>query len=87
MGQSDNVYTVETGQRDFRQQDRVTRLNGRPALAAWRDADCNSIDGSAGTFFPADVVRRRGPLHLVNADLCRRIPLEFKKEVEVGSPA
>ncbi|XP_034235123.1 lysosome membrane protein 2-like [Thrips palmi] len=89
VGLSSNVYTVQTGQRDFRQQDRVTRLNGRAALAAWRDPECNSIDGSAGTFFPADVARRRGPLHLVNADVCRRIPLEFKEEVTVmdGIPA
>ncbi|KAJ1525663.1 hypothetical protein ONE63_008881 [Megalurothrips usitatus] len=83
VGQSSNTYTVHTGHLDYTQQDVVTKLNGRPGLGAWRQHECNSIDGSAGTFFPVDLVRRRAPVHLVNADICRRIPLEFKKEVTV----
>lgn len=88
-GLSSNVYTVETGRRDFNLQDRVARLNGKADLGAWRDQECNSIEGSAGTFFPAEAARRRAPLYVVNADVCRRIPLEFKKEVTVmdGVPA
>ncbi|KAK3921940.1 Scavenger receptor class B member 1 [Frankliniella fusca] len=88
-GLSSNVYTVATGRQDYNLQDRVVRLNGKADLGAWRDPQCNSIEGSAGTFFPAEAARRREPLHIVNADVCRRIRLEFKREVTVmdGIPA
>ncbi|XP_066991108.2 lysosome membrane protein 2 isoform X2 [Anabrus simplex] len=88
-GINPSTVTVETGAREIDRLGIITRVNGKNRLDAWGDTDCSRMDGSDGTMFPPRLVQRKERLHLFNKDMCRRLPLEFKKEVEIkgGIPA
>ncbi|XP_063218726.1 scavenger receptor class B member 1-like [Bacillus rossius redtenbacheri] len=82
-GLSKHRITVNTGSLDVTKLGVVSRLDNRVSLGAWGNAECDRIDGSTGTLFPAAAVSPSSTLYVFNPDLCRRFPLTFQRHVQV----
>lgn len=82
-GVTRTTVTVETGAKDMDRLGLITRVGGRERLDAWGDTNCSRMDGSDGTMFPPKLVQNRSRLHIFNKDMCRRLPIEFRDEVEI----
>ncbi|XP_054258356.1 lysosome membrane protein 2-like isoform X2 [Macrosteles quadrilineatus] len=74
--------TITTGSNDLDEIGVVTAVNGRDKMTAWDDDECNRLDGSDGAFFPRHQINQTARLYLFHKDLCRKLPLEFQKEVD-----
>ncbi|VVC99643.1 unnamed protein product [Leptidea sinapis] len=62
----------------------LEKLNGDSFLPYWGTPECNSIEASDGTIFPPAMLDRNTTLHIFYANLCRRLPFQYKKDVEMG---
>ncbi|XP_059224667.1 lysosome membrane protein 2 [Stomoxys calcitrans] len=82
-GTSVDSLQINTGEDDIRKFSTITQFNGKPLLDYWTDDECNRIDGSDPSMFPPHVVETREPLNVFLQVLCRKIPLQFEKEVTI----
>ena len=57
------------------------KLNGIDHLPFWPSAPCNSISASEGSFFPPRDVTHSDVVHVYDKDLCRSLPLVYRKPV------
>lgn len=77
----DNV-TVFTGATDIRMFAALDKFNGRTHLPHWTTEQCNRMSGgSDGSLFPPRI-RPDTVLHVFDKDMCRQLPLVFKKQIE-----
>ena len=58
----------------------IDNWNGINRMDFWKTDECNSIKGTDGTAFPPGLSTST-VLHLFQPDLCRSIPLVYKKDV------
>jgi hypothetical protein len=61
----------------------MSRFNGEERLHHWKGDECNRIDGTDGSMFPPNLVRRNSTIYIFNEDVCRRLPLEYVEDVTV----
>lgn len=73
-------FTVHTGRGGPKTYGVIDNWNGINQMDFWKTEECNSIKGTDGTAFPPGLSTNT-TLHLFNPDLCRSIPLVFKKHV------
>ncbi|XP_046979309.1 lysosome membrane protein 2-like [Schistocerca americana] len=79
-----SMIEAETGARDMKQLGIIVSVDGEPRLRAWGDTECSRVDGTDGSMFPPHLVEQHAPLYLFNKELCRRLPLEFEKDLMVN---
>ncbi|XP_065368262.1 lysosome membrane protein 2 [Calliphora vicina] len=80
-GTSVDSLQINTGEDDIHKFSIITQFNGKPSLDFWTDDECNRVDGSDPSMFPPHLVETREPLNVFLQVLCRKIPLQFEKEV------
>ncbi|XP_025422540.1 scavenger receptor class B member 1 isoform X2 [Sipha flava] len=81
-GTSRDNMTVFTGATDIRMFAALDKVNGRTHLPYWTSETCNRVSGgSDGSLFPPRI-QPDTILHVFDKDMCRKLPLVFKKEVE-----
>ncbi|CAH1980103.1 unnamed protein product [Acanthoscelides obtectus] len=73
-----NIYTGMTGMHEFGY---LARLNGKETLPFWKDAPCNALRASEGSFFPPRYFTNQDMVHLYDKDLCRILPMQYRKSV------
>ncbi|XP_066991110.2 scavenger receptor class B member 1 isoform X2 [Anabrus simplex] len=88
-GTSKNTITVSSGAGDLNQLGQITRFDGKDSVNYYASDECNRVDGSDGTKFPPPQVVPGGTLYIYHRDVCRRVPLDYEKDVQVwdGVPA
>lgn len=59
----------------------LDRLNGLDRLPYWKKKPCFNISASEGSFFPPRDITNADTVYVYDKDLCRIIPLEYKKPV------
>ncbi|XP_066906786.1 scavenger receptor class B member 1 isoform X1 [Halyomorpha halys] len=79
-GTSKDIMTVFTGANDITKYGLVDRFNGMSHLPHWKSEECNRLAGSDGSIFPPHITKNT-TLYVFDKDLCRLLPLQFKKEV------
>lgn len=60
----------------------LDRLNGLNYLPFWKEKPCKNINASEGSFFPPRDITKSDRVYVYDKDLCRVIPLQYKKPVE-----
>ncbi|XP_050061289.1 lysosome membrane protein 2 isoform X3 [Aphis gossypii] len=81
-GTSRDNMTVFTGATDIRLFAALDKFNGRTHLPHWTTDSCNRMSGgSDGSLFPPRI-QPDTVLHVFDKDMCRKLPLVFKKQVE-----
>jgi len=81
-GTSRDNMTVFTGATDIRMFAALDKFNGRTHLPHWTTEGCNRLTGgSDGSLFPPRI-QPDTILHVFDKDMCRQLPLVFKKQVE-----
>ncbi|KAH0811538.1 hypothetical protein GEV33_011253 [Tenebrio molitor] len=73
-----NIYTGMTGMQDF---GLLEKLNGIDRLPYWKDAPCNIIRASEGSFFPPRYYTKSDVVNVYDKDLCRTMPLQYRGPV------
>lgn len=73
-------FTVFTGQDSPKTYGIIDNWNGINRMDFWKTEECNSIKGTDGTAFPPGLTPET-VLHLYQPDLCRSLPLVYKKDV------
>lgn len=77
-------YTINTGTEQYDQIDVVAKIEGKTDLGAWGDAECDRIDGHVGAIVAPAPFENKSRVQLYHSDLCRRLELDFKKELTVS---
>ena len=57
----------------------VDKLNGMDRLPYWSEPPCNYIRASEGSFFPPRYFTKQDLIHLYDKDICRILPLTYRK--------
>ncbi|KAJ8975761.1 hypothetical protein NQ317_004811 [Molorchus minor] len=70
-----NIYTGMTGMHEF---GLLARLDGKDALPFWKDAPCNVLRASEGSFFPPRYFTNSDIVHLYDKDMCRILPMQYR---------
>lgn len=78
-----NRMTMYTGKQNLQQRGVMSRLNGEERLHHWLGDECNRIDGTDGSMFPPNLVKRNSTIYIFNEDACRRFPLEYVEDITV----
>ncbi|XP_045508738.1 scavenger receptor class B member 1-like [Colias croceus] len=76
--------TINTGENDKDKMNILEKLNGDRQLKHWGSTECNRIDASDGTIFPPSMLDKKDTLHVFYANLCRRLPFNYVKDVEIA---
>ncbi|XP_014259258.1 lysosome membrane protein 2-like [Cimex lectularius] len=79
QGEHSDILTMKTGHDDLSTIGSFTRWNGKKNIGAWGNTECDEIEGSDGTIFPANLVKEKKPLHVFLHDMCRTLPIFFNK--------
>lgn len=76
-----NIYTgySKLGMHEF---GLLAKLNGQETLPYWKDAPCNALHASEGSFFPPRYFTKQDIVHVYDKDLCRILPLQYKYPVK-----
>lgn len=74
------TFTIYTGKESISTYARIQYWNGKNKLPFWKSDKCNKIYGTDGTAHPPDLSPNT-TLYLFNPDLCRTVPLVYKKDV------
>ncbi|KAH8401046.1 hypothetical protein KR009_002705 [Drosophila setifemur] len=82
-GTSVDSVQLNTGEDDINKFSIITQFNGMPQLDFWEGDECNRIDGSEPSMFSPNVLRSRGTVNVFLQVLCRKVPLNFEKEVTI----
>ncbi|XP_037954964.1 lysosome membrane protein 2 [Teleopsis dalmanni] len=82
-GTSVDSLQINTGVDDIRKFSTITQFNGMPTMDFWSEPECNRIDGSDASMFPPYLIENRTQLNVFLQVLCRKVPLEFEKEVTI----
>ncbi|XP_050425596.1 scavenger receptor class B member 1 [Adelges cooleyi] len=83
-GTSKDNVTVFTGATDISLFASLDKFNGRTHLQHWTTDACNRMSGgSDGSLFPPHITMNT-TLHVFDKDMCRKLPLVFKKQVETN---
>ncbi|GBP20291.1 Scavenger receptor class B member 1 [Eumeta japonica] len=80
-GTLDEVSTVYTGLRSMERFGYIDKINGLDHLPHWKTSPCNDIRASEGSFFPPRDITKSDIVHLYDKDLCRIMPLKYRKQV------
>jgi hypothetical protein len=80
-----NRMTMFTGKQNLQERGVMSRLNGEERLRHWKADECNRIDGTDGSMFPPNLVKRNSTLYVFNADVCRRFPLQYTEDITVSA--
>ncbi|XP_034828145.1 scavenger receptor class B member 1-like [Maniola hyperantus] len=83
-GTSSDVFTINTGEHDINRMNIIEEFNGHKALPYWGSPECNSIEASDGSIFPPTFLDRNQTLKVFFPNLCRSIPFNYVKDVEMG---
>lgn len=78
-----NRITMYTGKQNLQKLGVMSRFNGEERLHHWKGDECNRIDGTDGSMFPPNLVKRNSTIYVFNGDVCRRIPLEYMEDITV----
>ncbi|VEN62054.1 unnamed protein product [Callosobruchus maculatus] len=73
-----NIYTGMTGMHEFGY---IAKLNGKDTLPYWKNAPCNALRASEGSFFPPRYFTNQDMVHIYDKDLCRILPMQYRKSV------
>ncbi|XP_018563143.1 scavenger receptor class B member 1 [Anoplophora glabripennis] len=73
-----NIYTGMTGMQEFGLLD---NLNGKDTLPFWKEAPCNALRASEGSFFPPRYFTKADIVHIYDKDLCRILPMQYRRSV------
>ncbi|XP_021917908.1 scavenger receptor class B member 1-like [Zootermopsis nevadensis] len=76
-----NRVTMYTGKEDVQMLGVISRFNGEERLHHWSGKDCNRIDGTDGSLFPPNLVKRNSTIHVFSGEICRRFPLEYSEDI------
>jgi scavenger receptor class B protein 1 len=71
---------VNTGQSDISKLGKINRFNGIDHHTVYKEK-CSKLDGSTGELYPPD--QTRDSINLFIADMCRSIPFDYEKDVQV----
>lgn len=74
-------YNVDTGEKDIKNIGALRNWNFADTNGAF-EGDCGKIGGSGGEFYPPKQ-KRGDSISLFTPDMCRHIPLDYEKDVEV----
>lgn len=80
---STDRVTMFTGVDDITQYGIIDKYNGRSHMTNWLREDCNRLNGSDGSIFPPHI-QKDTTLYVYEKDLCRLLPLNFEKEVNIA---
>lgn len=75
------VSTINTGHTGMNKFGYLDQLNGMDQLPFWDNEPCTNITASEGSFFPPREYTDNDMRYVYDKDLCRIIPLEFRKTV------
>lgn len=78
MPEVHNIYTGMTGMQEF---GLLANLNGKDSLPYWKDAPCNALRASEGSFFPPRYFTKADIVHVYDKDLCRIMPMQYRRSV------
>lgn len=82
------VSTINTGHNGMDKFGYLDQLNGMAKLPFWDTGPCTNITASEGSFFPPREYTSSDMRYVYDKDLCRIIPLEYKRTVyKDGIPA
>ncbi|XP_035788482.1 lysosome membrane protein 2-like [Anopheles albimanus] len=73
------MHTGHTGMDKFGYFD---KLNGLDHLPHWDGEPCRNLEASEGSFFPPRDITHDDVVYIYDKDLCRKIPLVYRKPVE-----
>ncbi|EDW31579.1 GL11204 [Drosophila persimilis] len=82
-GTSVDSIQVNTGEDDITKYSTITQFNGMPQLDYWEGEECNRIDGVDPSMFSPNLLQTRDTVHVFLQVLCRKVPLNFEKEVTI----
>lgn len=74
-------FNVDTGEKDITKIGELRNWNYKDTNGAF-PGECGKIQGSAGEFYPPKQVRGNS-ISLFTADMCRSLPLDYEKDVDV----
>ncbi|XP_076046428.1 lysosome membrane protein 2-like isoform X2 [Oratosquilla oratoria] len=83
VGFNDSVqepYTMWTGEDDSSKMNQIYSWNGKQSLDFWGGPFCNTIRGTDANGFHPNV-KKTDRLYIFNGQLCRSIPLVYKKTI------
>lgn len=69
------MYTGMTGMQKF---GILEKLNGNDKLPYWKEAPCNMIEASEGSFFPPRFYTKSDFISVYDKDLCRTMPFQYR---------
>lgn len=75
--------TINTGEIAKDKINVLEEVEGSDHLPYWDSPQCNSIDATDGTMFPPSKLDKKTKLHVFFPNLCRRLPYQFEKDVEI----
>lgn len=59
----------------------INHLNGKDTLPFWKDAPCNDLKSSEGSFFPPRYFTKSDMVYLYDKDICRILPMKYRGPV------
>ncbi|XP_063898703.1 scavenger receptor class B member 1 [Helicoverpa armigera] len=77
-------FTINTGENDKDRMNIIEEFDGHDHLSFWGSTECNSIEASDGSIFPPSQLDRNRTLHVFYPNLCRRLPFQYEKTVEIS---
>jgi hypothetical protein len=75
-----------TGKQNLQKRGVMSRFNGEERLHLWKGDECNRIDGTDGSMFPPNLVKRNSTIYIFSGDSCRRFPLQYMEDITVRAP-
>nr|XP_022905931.1 scavenger receptor class B member 1-like isoform X2 [Onthophagus taurus] len=80
-GTLNEISTIFTGETSMEEFGYIDNVNGLRTLPYWKDAPCNNIRASEGSFFPPRYFSKDKEqiYYLYDKDVCRLIPLQYRK--------
>ncbi|XP_072948493.1 lysosome membrane protein 2-like [Epargyreus clarus] len=81
-GTVSDVLTINTGENNMNKMNIIQKFNGHEHLSFWGNPECNSIESTDGSIFPPALLDKNTTLYVLYANLCRRVPFMYNKEVE-----
>ncbi|CAG9767859.1 unnamed protein product [Ceutorhynchus assimilis] len=80
QGFQPDLYTINTGARNINRLGQIEKYNGKSQYDIWRTDSCNSIQGSDGILYPANLIKVKKPVEVFVPQMCRRMSLEYSGE-------
>lgn len=75
------VAAIQTGYSGMDKFGYFDRINGLDHLPHWNQYPCKNLTASEGSFFPPRSVTGSDVVHVYDKDLCRNLPLVYRKPV------